>query len=150
MPPPGASVTRMSHRPTDPTRRGPNVGVDLVAPAKRLQCRQAFGDKALPGFRGIAATKDKHQPALRCLAGRHPHLHKAVLADGVITRSRLGRPVAAHEDRPAGVVDSDELPIIVERDDGAVVVELQQQRVERLHPAKLVGAGEARQPQHAA
>ena len=121
--------------------------VDLVLPAERLQCRKALGDKALPGFRGVAATKGKYHAALRCLAGSHPHLHKAVTTDGV-NHGSLPRPVAAREDRPAGIVDSDELPIIVEWDDRAAVIEFHQQGIERSHPAELVWAGEARQPQH--
>ena len=49
---------------------------------------------------------------------------------------------------PPGRVDPDELAVIIERDDCAVVVEFEQQGVDRLHPSELVGAGEAGEPQH--
>ena len=99
--------------------------VGTAAPAACLQCRNTLGDKALPGFRSIAATKGKHHPALRCRAGSHPHLHEAVPTDGV-NHGSLTRPVAAHKDRAAGTVGPDELPIIVEWDDRAPVIEFHQ------------------------
>ena len=49
---------------------------------------------------------------------------------------------------PPGRVDPHELAVIIERDDCAVVVEFEQQGVDRLHPSELVGAGEAGEPQH--
>ena len=112
-----------------------------------MQCRDTLGDEALPGFRGIAAAKGKHHAALRCLASSNPQLHKAVPTDGV-NHGSLTHPVAAHEDRAAGTVDSDELPLIVEWEDRAAVIEFYQQDIKRPHPAKLVRAGDARQSQH--
>ena len=105
----------MSQRPTDLTRRGPKSRVDLVAPAERLQRREAFGDEALPGFGGVAAAEDEDQPAFFGLAGGHPHLHETVLADGV---QRGGFGACGRAGRRPGRpgVGADELPVVVERD----------------------------------
>jgi hypothetical protein len=100
--PPGASATCMSV--ADRSNQARTEACCRSGCASRvLQCRNTLGDKALPGFRSIAATKDKHHPALRCLAGSHPHLHKAVPTDGV-NPAAFTDTVAAHKDQPLGSV----------------------------------------------
>ena len=123
-------------------------GVDLVAPTERLERGEAFRDEALPGLRRVASAEHVDQPAFCRLSGGHAHLHQPVLADSLLRRG-FGWAVAPDEQSvPPGRVDPDELAVIIERDDCAVVVEFEQQSVDRLHPSELVGAGEAGEPQH--
>src|SRR5476651_1064759 len=94
-----------------PDKARAEIGIDLVAPAKRPQGGEAFGDETLPGLGGIAAAEDEHQPAFFGLSRGHPHLHQAVLADCVL-RCCLTCPLTPGENRAALGGDADELAVV--------------------------------------
>ena len=131
-------------------RAGAEILVDLVAPAQRLQRRNPLGDEGLPALRGVAPPIDMDHAAFGGGAPGDAHLVEAVLAQHGEGRGFALR-VAPDEAGGGGALtlslDADELPLVVGGHEHAVVVEVDRQRVDALHPAEIVGSLHGPQPQ---